>query len=304
MQTILQTLYPLIFIITLGIVLSTTKIAGQNWVSVLNIYSINVGFPSLIFLGTLKVELKLSLLQQVVFPTFGTILLLLVLSILIIKILKPTKTIANSILLSLVFGNIAFLGIPFISGLYGDKNIPITGLIASIYIFFIFTFGIFYLEYQNKSTFNVFRIFRNPLLIAVILGILINILPFNIDPLILQPIELLKDTATPIALLSIGLFIGHEFKKNYSNWKLSIFISLVRLFVFPAILYLIFKGFKLFHHTPYDIQFMEAAMPIAITPFALSSKYDLSADFIAKSIIASTLISFVSLLIWFKVIML
>ncbi len=39
-------------------------------------------------------------------------------------------------------------------------------------------------------------------------------------------------------------------------------------------------------------------MPLAITPFALADKYNLDKDFIARSIILSTILSAISLPFW------
>jgi len=73
--------------------------------------------------------------------------------------------------------------------------------------------------------------------------------------------------------------------------------SIFTLFLLPALLW---AGLDIFEMTPKNFapSIVQAAMSVAITPFALAHKYHLDAHFIARSIVLTTILSIFTLPLW------
>jgi predicted permease len=105
------------------------------------------------------------------------------------------------------------------------------------------------------------------------------------------------DFVAQTQLIVIGLFIGKSKFGKIQDWIPVLLFSICILILIPALFYL-----TLLISNIDPIQFtssiIQAAMPLAITPFALADKYTLDKDFIAKSIVLSTILSVFSLPFW------
>ena len=69
------------------------------------------------------------------------------------------------------------------------------------------------------------------------------------------------------------------------------------LMILPGLFYF---GVKLFGFAPseFSASIIEAAMPLAITPFALADIYKLNKGFIARSIVLSTILAIITIPFW------
>jgi predicted permease len=95
----------------------------------------------------------------------------------------------------------------------------------------------------------------------------------------------------------IGLFIGSSKIGKLKEWYTVITFTVVTLFILPGLFYL---GLKIFATdlSKYIPSMIEIAMPLAITPFALSDKFGLDKKFIARAIVLSTILSIITIPIW------
>ena len=221
------------------------------------------------------------------------------------KILRLEKQIFRTLFICFVFGNSAYLGIPILTQISGDKILPTATLIVAIYLFWIFTVGIGYLDYsmkKNKSSVVkhvIKNLLTNPLLISVILGILVGSLKITLPVILMKSLDMITASVTPTVLIVIGLFIGKSKFGKLSEWFPILLFSILKLAIFPAIFYFAVK-FTGFSFSQFPSSIIQAAMPLAITPFALADKYNLNKNFIARSIVLSTILSNISSILDFN----
>jgi hypothetical protein len=107
-------------------------------------------------------------------------------------------------------------------------------------------------------------------------------------------------SVTPTVLIVIGLFIGKSKFGKLSEWLPIFLFSILKLAILPAIFYFGVK-FSGASFSQFPSSIIQAAMPLAITPFALADKYNLNKDFIARSIVLSTILSVISLPFWISI---
>ncbi len=102
---------------------------------------------------------------------------------------------------------------------------------------------------------------------------------------------MLAATASPVALFALGSFLkGHKLKKH----KTVIFAGLVvKLILLPIIAYIALRLTSL--QPPYSqIFLLMAGMPTAVTAFVIAEKYSLDRTVVAGAMLATTVLSVVS----------
>jgi len=292
MQIIIQTLLPLMLLIALGSVLKKT-IADETWTDVLNKLAIYLLFPALIFSG--MVNVKLETIDDFSFIYGNFIILVLVIFTLyrVTKYFGFTKSMTNTYVISVFFGNIGYLGFPILSSLMPGFE-GIVSMHIALYTLILFTFGIGVLEYSVHQKLDV-RILkdtlRNPLLLAVLLSVVILAFDIKLPFVITKTIDLLAGGATPIILISLGIFLARELPKV--EYKHVFGLISLKLVFMPSIF---FVYFLLSGKTDVlAISVLEAGMPLAITPFILAELYPMEKELIALSIVISCVVSVVTL---------
>ncbi len=303
MIQILTIIAPLFLIIFASALLQKFKNIGEEWGKVLNEFALKIGLPVLIFSALAKTSFSFKAEASLIIANSLFLLISFVIAVIVGKILRLNKQMFLTLFICFVFGNVAYLGIPVLTQVSGEKILPTVSLIIAIYLFWLFTIGIGYLDYsldKNKKDVakNMLKNFtKNPLLISVILGLLIGGFKIPIPSIVLKSLDMISASVTPTVLIVIGLFIGTSKIGKLSEWIPILFFSIFTLAIFPSGFYF---GAKFFGYAPsqFASSIIEAAMPLAITPFALADRYNLHKIFIARSIVLSTILSVISLPFW------
>ncbi|MFH1012151.1 MAG: AEC family transporter [Candidatus Peregrinibacteria bacterium] len=306
MTQILTIIAPLFLIIFASALLQKFKNIGDDWSKVLNDFALKIGLPVLIFLALSKAPFSFYEQARLIIANSLFILGSFLAAIIIGKILRLEKQMFRTLFICFVFGNVAYLGIPILTQISGEKILPTASLIVAIYLFWLFTVGIGYLDYtidKNKRTVakNIIKnLFKNALLLSVILGIIIGSLKITLPTILLKSLDMITASVTPTVLIVIGLFIGKSKIGKLTEWLPILLFSILTLAILPAVFYF---GAKFFEFIPnqFSSSIIQAAMPLAITPFALADKYNLNKTFVARSIVLSTILSVVSLPFWISI---
>lgn len=306
MIQILTAIAPLFLIILMSALLQKFKNIGDNWTMVLNDFALKIGLPILIFTALSRTPFSFSAQSSLIISNSVFILFSLLLAFVIGKMLRLEKKMFRTMFICFIFGNVAYLGIPVLTQISGDNILSTATIIVAIYLFWLFTIGIGYLEYsteKNKksATKNILKhLFTNPLFLSVIFGILVGSFNIVLPSILLKSLDMVTAAVTPTVLVVIGLFIGKSNIGKISEWLSILLFSLLKLLILPAIFYFgaKFSGFSAPHLSSSVIQ---SAMPFAITPFALADRYNLDKKFIARSIVLSTIFSVLSLSFWISI---
>lgn len=303
MFQILNVIAPLFIIIFASAIFQKIKPVKNSYIRVLNQFALNIGLPLLIFSSLSNTKISLYDEINLILVNSAYILVLFIIVIILSKILDLDKRISRSIIICTMFGNVAYLGIPVLTQIFGDDVLPQASLIVAVHIFWIFSLGIGHLEYsitEDKSSIipNVLKnLYRSPLLLSVILGFLFMGLQITLPSILSNSINMITNSVTPMVLVVIGLFIGKFKLGHWKKWIPALIFSVLSLTLIPFGLYFVSLILNL-DFDSLNISILQFSMPIAITPFALAEKYNLDKDFIAKSVIISTLLSIITLPFW------
>ena len=306
MLEILTIIAPLFLIIIATAVVQKHLGIGDDWSKVLNEYALKIGLPVLIFSSLAKTPFSFKAEASLIIANSIFVISSLIIAYLIGKIFKFEKTFFRTFFICLAFSNVAYLGIPVLSEAKGAEVLPQVSLIIGIYLFWIFTIAVAFLDHlikekNEKIAKNTIKnLIKNPLLLSCFFGIMIGSLGIRLPEIFHKSLDMVSASVTPTVLIVIGLFIGKSEIGKLKGWiPIAIFSAFI-LFALPAVFYF---GLKIFQLNPKDfsISIIESAMPLAITPFALADKYKLDKNFIARSIVLSTILSVLSLPFWISI---
>lgn len=301
MYQIILLIAPFFGVIIAGYLFAKLRIAQEGWIDTLNSYVVRIGFPSVIFYSLAKSPIHFSEYYPLIITNSFHLVFCFSLAILIARVFKLSDQMKRTLFISLPYGNVAYLGLPVLSEVFGQQIIPHASLIISTYLIWTFTVGIFYLEKTAKAQVDyknlAFGLLKNPLLIGVFLGILGSFLHINPDSVFLKVFDIIGKSTTPVIMLSLGIFISQVKFGKWDEWVSITAFTTVKILILPAIFMLWITVFHL-NRSDFSPSLLEAAMPFALTPYALAGVYDLDRNFITKAIMLSTTLSIIVLPFW------
>lgn len=272
----------------------------ETWTSVLNKFALYLALPALIFSSL--VEAERQSLPSLELILFTAVLLLATLGIVyaVASTLHTSVKIRNTYLFGTFFGNIAYIGPPFLVALYGTDILGSLSIIIAIHIAIAFSIGLFILEtskpVHSGLTTVLKTLIKNPILLSVLVGLIILLTGIQLPASVIQAIHMLGASASPVVLIALGTFIATEWDPRAHIGHV-VAISLLKLMAMPLLF--LFVGISMVAPSVIrDISILEAAMPVAITSFALAEHYPIDKKIIANAIILSTLLSIITLTVF------
>lgn len=309
-MTILSAIIPLFILIGIGYLMQRTlprqpkshKLLCQlgfasceSWTTVLNKFALYLALPALIFssLATAGTQALIPV-ELIIFTALLLVSIITAVS-LIGRLFGWSATLTNTYVFGIFFGNVAYIGPPFLTSLYGDVTAPLSIIIA-IHVGVAFSLGLILLERSKSTHIAPARIAKklatNPLLLSVLAGLVVALLHISLPTPLLDAIRMLGASASPVVLVAVGTFIATEWSPGPSI-KHAFAISAGKLIATPLLF--LFIGSFFAASTIRDISILEAAMPVALSNFALSEQYPMDKKITANAIIISTLAAAVTL---------
>jgi len=295
-----QSIGPLFLVIFVGMVVSRNKSVDDRWLEILNNYALWIGFPSLILVALSRLDWDIQLYGNLMAWNSVRIVVSMLLIFPVAFLLKLTNSTRRTLFLAVSYGNVAYLGIPVLRSAFGDQVLPKATMISAVYVFWLFTLGLFLVEYFGDHRVHwrelLQRLITNPLLIAVFVGLFIAVSHLKLPRVIMSGLDIFAGSVTAVVLFSLGLFMGRQPFGKLRDWLPVLAFSAIILFVLPLLFYFLVKPF-----VPIEISktwILEAAMPMGLTAYALCLKYKLNTEFASRTVVASTLIALLSLPFW------
>jgi len=295
---IFNTLFLLIFIISLGFIGRLVKIFNSEAKKVLSSYIYYFALPILFFTKISQINI-LTIDPKIFFVILCPIIIIL----LVLAVLKLFNLISKNLFVisgvTISFGSYAFFGVAFFESMFGESGLNFIIINASLLGIIGIIFSIIFFEYAvNKELkiLNMLKVFFNPLILSIFLGIIFSFLKIRSD-FIFNPLEMISRTAGVVAIFTLGLFIYDNF--SLKKIKISLLYSLFRVIVLPVVTYFFILLFiKLNINFFYDeiiYLFIQSGIPAAISIAVFAQKYDYMAEEFSQIVILTSILSFVSL---------
>ncbi len=298
---------PVFLIIFTGWLTARLRVAKRNWVHVLSTYVYYVALPALILTGFWDLPLQDQALPPFVGIHVVSLLLVALVVAALLFFLSTPSGIRASIFMGAIMGNTVYMGFPVAGRAFGAGADSTIVLSATIYLLFGLVLALTYIELiekRGKSLKMQAKSFAgNPLLIALAIGALFNVINFSgeVAEIMRSTLNMFGRTASPVALFALGVFFsGASMQKNIEWTGLA---SAMKLILFPALTASTLVAYQaLANGGALSLQMSQitvtiAAMPAAVTTFVLAERFQLDKTVAANTVILSTVVSVVTLII-------
>ena len=300
--TAFNAVLPLFLIILAGLLFSRTRAASSYWIDVLNKYALWIGFPALVINSLSQLDLEGGPILQLILINSAYIVACILLAYPVSRLLKLSNLQRRTLFLIFAFGNVAYLGMPVLQNMMGEQILPVAAILSAVYVFWLLTLALVLVEvHAEEGQLHISKLMaslvKNPLLLSVMVGVLILAFNIRLPAALAKTISMFSGSVTPIVLFSLGIFMGFQSRGTLRDWAFTGVFVVITMILFPALFHLSIRGSNM----PADYikaSILDAAMPLGLTPYALSQQYHLDTPFTARTVVLATLVSVVILPIW------
>lgn len=254
--------------------------------------------PAAVFLNIYETSIQAAVLGKIIVYLFAFSLTLMLISNLLVKVLRlkgaPAAVFKNSIVLI----NSGNYGLPVSQMVFATQ--PIGTAIQIITIVFqnltTYTYGLYNLIATSKSGFAIIRdIVKLPIVHALVLGIILNVLDVPLPMFIDIPLRHLAEAFIAIALLTLGAQLSKIKLKTLLN-KMLYLSCIGRLVLGPLVAMLFIYVFR-FDGVVAQSLLMASAFPTSRNSASLALEYDVEPDLAAQTVLVTTIVSCITVTI-------
>ena len=297
MQSLFSTL-PIFLIVAAGYILTRLRVAQNRWVSPLNNFVYYIALPALTILSLMSLDLTSTTVQAAILLSALMSIVCSIIFAVIACVLPFNQKNQRTIFVTATLGNTIFLGIPLAGALTPSISPTITTTLSIVFFTSALVSTLFILEIWMKNAKSgnhlLHSLQTNPIIISLILGLILAAIPIpkTLQDFVETPLQLIAQTASPLALFALGSFLAHHTLQEHDLPAIAI-ASTLKLAILPIIFIAalnIFPTAKDFS----QLTILMAATPTAVTAFVLAEKYKLDSKLAAGTILVSTTLSILS----------
>ena len=161
-----------------------------------------------------------------------------------VKLLHLQKNRAGIYQAMLLFGNIGFVGLPMVAGVFLEKGVLYASVFMIMDQFMLWTLGVKLTSPTGEGKFDWKRLI-NPATVAILLGMILMLAEVRLPTLLDTALQKIGSTASPLAMIYVGgIFAGISFQKYLR--EISLYgIVLVKMILFPVLAFLILGFFPI-----------------------------------------------------------
>lgn len=298
----INVVFPLFFMMVVGYIIKTKKLVDNNSLNVMNKIIFIIFMPMLLFLNIYNMDIGEALDKNNLFlilMLYIIIIVFFIISILILSKLVKDKKKCSVMIQGLVRGNSILFGIPIVASIYGEERIGLVSLLSAFLIPLFNVLGVAVLEMYRGEKLKIKKVLtgivKNPIIIASILAFLLIIIGIRIPNLILSPLESMSKVTTPLAFIVLGGTL--DFKRLYNNAKYLTVVTLGKLIVIPALVFLIAHSLGLGNEEMVAILGVITS-PVAIASFTMAKEMDADEELAGQIVITTSVASTFTIFLW------
>ncbi len=256
-------------------------------------------FPPLMFSTLYGKDLGDAVDVRLIAFTIITVLVMYALTVIFVLRIEKNQKTRGAMIQAIYRSNFVIMGIPVVQNVFGRGELAVTAMMVTIIVPLYNIIAVVTLEIfrgsRPKFTEILKNMAKNPILIGALLG-LVAVLPgITLPAAIENPINMLAEAASPLALLLLGA--SFDFR-SVGKEKRNLIICLVgRLLIFPMVgliggVMMGFTGVKLLTLVAIF------ASPSAVTSFTMAQQMDSDYELAGNCVIFSTALSCFTMFLW------
>lgn len=300
MTAVVNAVIPIFALILIGYLAAKKKILSHEATHHLNLYVVWLALPALLFQAMATTPWQDLYQPGFIAASMGAMLIVFLVYLVWQK--KTTPLADRSVnSLSAAYSNTGYMGLPLCTLVFGPEGLipAIISMILTACV--LFAMAIIFIELGVQSSPKLSETLRktalslvkNPLIAAPILGGLVAATPLSIPAPLLEFTRLLGASASPCALVTIGLFLAQTDNKGMQSGTTTVLA--LKLLLLPALTAVL--AFYVFDMPPVYKQaaVLLATLPTGTGPFMLATLYKRNSQLVSQVIFLSTVISVLSI---------
>ncbi|HEY9769154.1 MAG TPA: AEC family transporter [Coleofasciculaceae cyanobacterium] len=287
MTTLLPAVLPVGLIILIGFIVGRTLALQPSSLSQLALYVLS---PALVIDSLYRTELSLNSSSKLLIGFTLTSISIYALVGIINRFFNLSASLSRAITAVVMFPNNGNMGLPVATFALGAPGLDraIIYMLGSAFLMFCFGPAMI----QGKGIIEGLKlILRLPLLWAILLGLSLRLLSVEVPWGLDRGIQQLGAADIPIALILLGMQLSET---RFQPGIKEIMTAIARLLIAPMIAYAIGRLLQL-ETLNLQVLVLQSAMPTAVNSFVIVSEFGGDKDLVARAIVASTLMSFITL---------
>lgn len=304
MLGVLSVILPVFLVIGAGYLATATKRFPDAAIDAVTTFVTRIAVPALLFGKMYALELAQSFSAPMLLAFYAGALANFAIAGVAARALgrRPGESVAIGF--CAVFSNSVLLGLPVILRAYGEAALTPVYAIVALHAPVLFLVGMIAMEMahaEGRGAIEAVRrasanIVRNALMIAIALGIGLNLLDARLPAPLIEAVDLLSAAALPTALFALGAALTRYRIQAELPWAFG--VAALQLALHPLVAWLLTdQAFGL--ETPYvRAAVMTAAMPAGINIYIFAVMYRRAEGIAASSVLVSTLISVFTISAW------
>ena len=304
---ILNIVAPVFILIAAGYAAARRGLFADEPVDHLMKFATGFAIPCLLFRATSTIDLGATFDWRMLLSYYGAAIACFAVTFFIVRRVfgrRPGE--AVGVAFSALFSNLVLLGLPISERAWGIENMAPSFALVSVNAPICYLVGITTMELlraDGRSAVETARtvinaIFRNSMMIGIVLGFLVNITSLPLPGPLVGAIDLLARASLPVALFALGgLLTRYRLSKSLGEAGL---ISLMSLVIQPAITLFCALQLQLPREVMQSIVLMSAAAP-GVNAYLFASMYNRGVGAAASSVLLSTALSVFTVSAWLAV---
>ncbi len=287
---------PIFLLVTLGALLKYWKVIDVPFIEKASKLVFVVALPVLMFLSMVKTDIATLLNPSLLFVSAISTIVIFIILTLLAPYLVHKKRERGVFIQGSFRGNTAIIGLAFCLNAYGEEGLAKGSILMTI-LSLIYTMLSVYILSASLSDEKVkfkkvmINVFKNPIMISIILGVGVNLLGIPIHSMLMKTGDYISQLTLPLALICIGGTLSLAEMKSSSTiaWH----AVTAKLIITPALIIGIAYWWG-FSKTDIGILFLMVSAPTATASYVMVQAMSGNGKLAANIIVLSTLFSLVT----------
>lgn len=253
----------------------------------------NVLSPALVFQSVSTSEISGSEVLQILAVMVVFVAIMSLFAYLIMRWRRASQMERAAVMLGATCANNGNFGLPLISFAFGPDVFARAVIVFIAFTFLNYTMGVFIASSGSRPPRQALRnILYVPAIYTALAGLVANFTDIALPPIVTRPILLLSQGTIPMMLILLGLQLAQSARiQQVRTVSLGVGLRLLASPVLATIL-VIAAGLN----APATVAvIMQASMPVAVVTSILASEFELDRQLAVSMIVASTLLSPITL---------
>ena len=217
-----------------------------------------------------------------------------ILSFAFLKRVFKDEKMKNTAVNMCVFANTGFIGLPLTQVLCGSEGMIYAVIYNLMYNVFMFTYGIRLISGETKHKLDWKSVLLDPLIIASVVSIALFLAPIEDGGVIEEFFSAIGSMSGTLSMMLIGSWLIGLNLKSIMTKPLCYAVSVLRLLVFPLLVYLVLYMLKVDLIMRNTIVLI-SALPVGALNVVLAKKYNTDVSFANETMMQTLVLSVVTI---------